>query len=223
MSVSYEEFARKAAAGDPVMDEPDSEAGAELPADAVGRLADAWADPIPLPDLRVPVPPFDPELLPARLRPWLGDISERMQCPPEFPAVGALVALASLVGRQLGIRPKRHDDWLVVPNLWGAVVGRPGVMKSPALEEVTKPAHAARVEAVKAHEAAMVEFETDTAAHEAMLAATRKAHAEGGDQAGRRHAHLRQGAETTGRARACAGRSATVRARGAATAPVSHQ
>ncbi len=30
---------------------------------------------------------------------------------------------------------KRHDDWIEFPNLWGAVIGAPGVMKSHAIEQ----------------------------------------------------------------------------------------
>jgi len=92
-----------------------------------------WPEPSPLPSALPPVQPFTIELLPKVFRPWLEDATERMQCPLDFSAVGAMVAAAAVVGRQIGIRPKRHDDWLVVPNLWGAVVGRPSVLKSPAL------------------------------------------------------------------------------------------
>jgi putative DNA primase/helicase len=67
------------------------------------------------------------------------DVAERMQCPLEYPAIGALVALSSIVGRQIGIRPRLRDNWTVVPNLWGAVVGRPGLMKTPALNESVAP------------------------------------------------------------------------------------
>jgi putative DNA primase/helicase len=67
------------------------------------------------------------------------DIAHRMQCPPDFPAVAALVAISSLIGARAVVQPKRRDDWQVVPNLWGAVVGRPGVKKSPALSEALKP------------------------------------------------------------------------------------
>jgi hypothetical protein len=28
------------------------------------------------------------------------------------------VVAGSLIGRKVGIHPKRQDDWLVVPNLW---------------------------------------------------------------------------------------------------------
>ena len=104
------------------------------------RLDDAskpapWPDPFPLPTELPQVKPFPPEILPDSLRPWIEDIAERLQCPPGFPAVGAMVSLAALVGRKVGIRPKRQDDWLVVPNLWGVIVGRPGVLKSPAQQE----------------------------------------------------------------------------------------
>ena len=42
-------------------------------------------------------------------------------------------------GRRVGIRPKRYDDWVVVPNLWGLVVGPPGLLKTPMLREILKP------------------------------------------------------------------------------------
>jgi hypothetical protein len=98
-----------------------------------------WPEPSPLPDALPPVEPFEPRLLPEAFRPWIEDIAERMQCPPDFPAVSAMVALATVVGRRVGIRPKHLDDWLVVPNLWGGVVGRPGLMKTPAIVEGVRP------------------------------------------------------------------------------------
>ncbi|HRL99545.1 MAG TPA: YfjI family protein, partial [Acidovorax sp.] len=98
-----------------------------------------WPAPVPLPSGLPPVAPFDAELLPEALRGWVADIADRMQCPPDFTAVGALVALSSLIGARAVVKPKARDDWAVTPNLWGAIVGRPGVMKSPALSEVLKP------------------------------------------------------------------------------------
>src|SRR5216684_4331365 len=71
--------------------------------------------------------------------PWVADIADRIQCPPDFVAVGAMVAAAAVIGRQIAIRPKRQDDWAVVPNLWGLAVGAPGSMKSPALGEALRP------------------------------------------------------------------------------------
>lgn len=119
--------------------------------------ADEWPEPTPLPTALPAVDPFDPELLPVALRPWVMDIAHRMQCPADFPAVAAVTGLSSLIGPRAVIRPKARDDWEVVPNLWGAVVGRPGVKKSPALSEALKPLH--RLQAT--------EFEKWQAAHDA--------------------------------------------------------
>ena len=44
-----------------------------------------------------------------------------------------------MVGRQLGIRPVRNDDYTIVPNLWGGTVARPGALKTFAIDEGTKP------------------------------------------------------------------------------------
>ena len=98
-----------------------------------------WPQPHSLPAVLPAVEPFQSALMPKAFRGWIDDVAERMQCPPDYPAVAAMVTLAAVVGRQVGIRPQQRDDWLVVPNLWGAVIGRPGVMKSPALQEPLRP------------------------------------------------------------------------------------
>jgi len=123
----------------------------------VNMPADAWPAAEPLPTALPPVAAFDLDLLPDTLRPWIVDISERIQCPPEFPAIGALVACAAIIGRQIAIRPKCKDDWTVVPNLWGSIVGRPGLLKTPALAEVMKPLDRLEAKAREAHDAAMTE------------------------------------------------------------------
>ncbi|NOT18381.1 MAG: DUF3987 domain-containing protein [Sulfuriferula sp.] len=94
--------------------------------------------PEPLPELPS-VLPFDYAYLPDGLRPFVKDISERMQCPPDFAAVGAFVMMATIIGRKVCIKPMRRDDWTVTPNLWGAVVGNSGVMKSPTLSAALSP------------------------------------------------------------------------------------
>jgi hypothetical protein len=107
-----------------------------------------WPAPTALPTGLPKVPVFDvDEMLPRAFATWVGDIAERAQCPPDFVGVASLVALASVIGRQMSIRPKVKDDWTVVPNLWGAAIGRPGVMKSPALEEALRPLQRLAVEA----------------------------------------------------------------------------
>lgn len=94
--------------------------------------------PEPLPSLPC-VLPFDYNYLPDGLRGFVQDISDRMQCPPDFAAVGVMVMMSSIIGRKVGIRPMKHNDWTVIPNLWGAVVGNSGVMKSPTLSAALSP------------------------------------------------------------------------------------
>lgn len=98
-----------------------------------------WPDPATLPECHAPAVLGLPiELVPALLAPWVQDVSERMCVPLELVTVPAIVALGALVGRSVGIHPKRHDDWLEIPNLWGGVVMRPGMLKTPAIAEATK-------------------------------------------------------------------------------------
>ena len=126
---------------------------------AITGVVDAWPDPLMIPDVLPKVSPFDYTLLPDSLRPWIEDIAERVQCPPDFPAVGAMISLAAVVGRKIGIRPKRRDDWLEVPNLWGAIIGRPGVMKSPALRESMRPLKKLEAKALKGFEDELREWQ----------------------------------------------------------------
>lgn len=123
----------------PVRPFPDEEINDNIPMQLTYSRQRPWHEPSPLPDALPPVMPFDAELLPAALRDWVMDIAHRMQCPADFPSVAALVGLSSLIGARAVVQPKARDDWRVVPNLWGVVVGRPGVKKSPALSEVLKP------------------------------------------------------------------------------------
>lgn len=120
----------------------------------------SWPDTQPIPDGLPPVASFSDKLLPEAFRGWIMDISDRMQCPPDFAAVGAMVAAGAIVGRKIGIRPKRRDDWFVIPNLWGAAVGRSGLMKSPALEEVLKPIKRLIAEADKAFREESLRFDS---------------------------------------------------------------
>lgn len=111
-----------------------------------------WPEPLPLPEGLPPVKTLEPALIPAPLRSWLMDIADRMQIPPDFSTAAAVVALGIIIGRGCGIHPKRHDDWLVIPNLWGAVIGRPSLMKTPAITEAQRHLVRLETEAREAHQ-----------------------------------------------------------------------
>lgn len=133
-----------------------------------------WSKPQPIPNGLLPVPTLPESLIPLPLRPWLADIAERLQVPLDFPAASAIVGLASVIGNQVRIRPKRHDDWIVTPNLWGAVVGRPGVMKSPAIAEPLRPLYRLVKEAEAAHREALISWRFEKEAAEVKRSAVRE-------------------------------------------------
>lgn len=147
--------------------------------------AATWSDPEPIPDTLLSVPPMVPEMLPGPLLGWLRDVAERMQCPLEFPAAAVVVALASLVGSSVRIRPKRRNDWTVTPNMWGMLIGRPSSYKSPSLGEALKPLVRLEAQAKEAHEAASKEHEFELMAAKARADELRdklkKATKKGGD------------------------------------------
>jgi putative DNA primase/helicase len=114
-------------------------ANAEQRADQQARAGDEWPQPEPLGEALPPVLPFDERLLPAALRPLVVDVAERMQVPMDFPAAAVMLCLAGAVNRRALVQPKDGDpSWVVVPNLWGAVIGPPGYMKTPALQAPTR-------------------------------------------------------------------------------------
>ena len=102
-------------------------------------LAD-WPEPEPLRAELPAVQSFDTAMLPEVLRVFVEDTAERMQVPLDFPAAVCVLALAGATNRRATIQPKAVDkSWVVIPNLWGAIVAPPGLMKSPVITAVTRP------------------------------------------------------------------------------------
>ncbi len=124
-----------------------------------------WGEPKPLPTGLSPVASFETSMVPATFGPWIQDIADRMQCPPDFLGASAMVAAASVLGRKIAVRPQAHTDWTEVPNLWGCIVGRPGAMKSPAMSETTRPVNRLEAAARKAGDEAVKEYELEVEAH----------------------------------------------------------
>ncbi len=93
----------------------------------------AWPEPEPIDDSLPPVPAFDYTMLPEKVRAYVQDATERMQCPPDYVAVSMMAALGSVIGRRVGVRPKLEDNWTEYANLWGMLIGRPSMKKSPAM------------------------------------------------------------------------------------------
>jgi hypothetical protein len=56
---------------------------------------------------------------------------------------------------QIGIRPQAHTDWTEYGNQWALLIGRPGVLKSPAMEAALGPIRRLAAQAIEAHKVKM--------------------------------------------------------------------
>jgi len=135
----------------------------------------SWPDPKPIDSELLPVEPFDAAaLLPDALKAWIMDSAERMPCPPDFIAAAVMAALGSVIGARCVIKPKRFDDWVVVPNLWGGIVGLPSAKKSPAINAAFKPMDRLIAKAMEDYETSKDTFETGKLVYEARESALEK-------------------------------------------------
>jgi len=135
--------------------------------------SEEWADPVLLPSTP-PVPSFDPACLPDAFAPWIQDTADRQGSPIEFSAVAAMVCAGTLIGRQVFIRPKRADDWQEPCNLWGAAIGDPAAMKSPAIGEAIAPLRVLEAKAADEYDAEVILYERDLLAWRGVEAAAKK-------------------------------------------------
>ena len=135
-------------------------------------ISEPWETPKPIMAALHPVPAFDPEaLLPDALRGWVMDEADRMPCPLDYIAAAGLVALGSVIGARCAIKPKARDAWLIVPNLWGGIVGLPSAKKSPAISSGLKPLDRLIALAMREHQADIASYEAAKMMHEAQAEA----------------------------------------------------
>ncbi len=143
----------------------------------VEDASDNWQQPTAIKAEMPPAPTFDgPTLLPKALCEFVLDEADRMPCSPDYVAAALLVALGSVVGARTAIKPKRRDDWIVTPNLFGGVVGDPSSKKTPAintalrfLDRLEAKESERHTERMKVHLAEMAAFQAREAAiHAAM-------------------------------------------------------
>ena len=119
-------------------------------------------------------PAFDAEaLLPKVMAEFVLDEADRMPCPPDYVASALLVALGAVIGAKCGLKPKRRDDWIVTPNLYGGVIGDPSSKKTPSVNTVMR--FLDRLEAKEAEALAECEkvYEVEMAAYDAQQSAVK--------------------------------------------------
>jgi hypothetical protein len=105
----------------------------------IGKTNNAeWPEPQPIRAELLPVEPLQESMIPEALLPMVKDVAHRMSVSLDFVAIPLIVTISSVIGTGCRIRPKRHDDWEVTCNLWGALVGAPSQLKTPAMDEVIR-------------------------------------------------------------------------------------
>jgi len=128
-----------------------------------------WGKPGIIETKTPPVQALDSEMIPEPFRDWLADVSHRMQTPPDFATVSAIVVTASVIGAGCAIRPKQLDDWEVIPNLWGAIIAPPSKKKTPTMSEATGLLDRLQGEYGKRFQDEKAAAEFDKMANDAML------------------------------------------------------
>jgi hypothetical protein len=121
-------------------------------------IHEQWPTPELIQSELPPVQAFSVDLLPDSFRPLVVDVAERMQSPMDYSAVVMVLCLAGAVNRRAVIQPKANDTgWTEPANLWGAIVGPPGVMKTPVIQAITSPLVQIQAEWRQEYEGAIAE------------------------------------------------------------------
>ncbi len=140
----------------------------------VNDVKSNWPDPDEIKRDLIPVEPFPKKVLPDVFFDWAEDVSDRMQAPIDYVAAAAIVEVSSIIGTGCGVKPKANDNWMCVPNLWGAIIGRPGVLKTPSINEALKPLKKLEALAMDEHQAAIKNYEAEQIFYDAELKKAKK-------------------------------------------------
>lgn len=133
-----------------------------------------WEKPNEIKTETPPVQALQTELIPEPFRIWLDDVSHRMQTPKDFAVISSMIIVGSLIGAGCAIKPKRFDDWQVIPNVWGACIGRPSVvLKTPSMKEPMQLLERLQAEYGELYEKDKAGAEFDGLANKAMIDAVK--------------------------------------------------
>jgi hypothetical protein len=136
------------------------------PAAARSPGAPPWPDPVPFGEAP-PVPAFPLEVFPQSLGHVPVEVARALGCPVDYIAVPMLVTAGGTLGaaRALEIKPGHRQR----ANLFAAVVGPPGVLKTPAQDQVVEPLRETEADFRTEWKAQMKEYEAAQHAYEADL------------------------------------------------------
>ena len=130
--------------------------------------------PKPISQTLPPVKTLTSNMMPKLLWDYASNSAERLSVPIEYAAVPLIVSFGSVIGTKLSIYPKMYDNWEVVPNFYGAIVGNPSSKKTPSLTEGLKPISYLEALAEKSHVNDKLEHNTQKEINKHMTKATEK-------------------------------------------------
>ena len=123
---------------------------------------DDWAALQELPPKYREAPGMDPDILPSALAEYVADCAKRMRIPAEMIASPMLVAFGSVIGKKYCVQPRSKDPtWIEYPNLWGASILPPAMLKSPSLNAAMKFINELETNAQRVHAKAMAEWDSE--------------------------------------------------------------
>lgn len=91
------------------------------------------SDPQPLEEISFQTLPCPLHTLADPIVHWTQGVSMQMQISEDYVITPFLVSVGSLIGRKRGLELRRGSNWIEYANQWGMSVGRPAMMKSPAM------------------------------------------------------------------------------------------
>lgn len=82
-------------------------------------------------------PKFPIEIFPTNIQTLINELDAKSGFEPQIISAAILFVISTIVGNSKRIKVK--TTWIDTPNLWLAIVGRRGTMKTPAVNYILKP------------------------------------------------------------------------------------
>lgn len=117
------------------------------------------SEPEPIDETLSEVLPCPIHTLPTYIISWIQNFADQMQLPVDFFVAPLLVYVGSIIGRKRALKVRPDTKWIEYANLWGMLIGRPAVMKSPAMESMIDPLGNLAEKGRKAHAVALETFD----------------------------------------------------------------
>ncbi len=81
--------------------------------------------------------PFPSDAFPAEIQTFIEEVSKALPCPTDYVGLSLIVAAGSVLGKVRQIRLKK--TWVERASFYGAIIGPPSSLKSPAIKAVISP------------------------------------------------------------------------------------